>query len=236
MTAILALAKVVAKREYAEDLLSGRLFMNTLAYFVAYPEEPMILRSDSFEGLAAWYRATEIEVTFNGISIPSPDIGAPVAIQYDSVLGKNAYCLYSLNSRGHEQVSSESLKDLKRKLEIPSDCFGFGDYCVVIHKPLAFIDRCCASIKKAGLSGRLGLVDYFDELTFHGLLPAERQGLIKRRAFENQREYRVIVDTRRDPPGPFTLDVGNLSDIAIVTTPGDFNRCLTLQLPDGSRA
>ena len=49
-------------------------------------------------------------------------------------------------------------------------------------------------------------------------------------------EYRVAVERQAPSTEPYTLSVGDLSDIAVVTTPEEVNRELKLTLPDGSTA
>ncbi len=61
-------------------------------------------------------------------------------------------------------------------------------------------------------------------------------GFQKRSLFAHQREYRVKIETNNPVPSPYFLEVGDLNDIAIITTPKEFNEQLELILPDGSHA
>ena len=55
--------------------------------------------------------------------------------------------------------------------------------------------------------------------------------------FSKQRECRVLIDIHKEDPGPFTLEIGDISDICtLIITPEEFNSQLELKLPDGSRA
>ncbi|AWY01400.1 hypothetical protein A8139_16630 [Marinomonas primoryensis] len=92
------------------------------------------------------------------------------------------------------------------------------------------------SIKEQDLDGTLGLVDYFDEYEFHGNMPEDKLGYQKRSFFARQREYRIKIDTRNAIPTSYTLDVGDLNDIALITTTREFNDQLKIKLPDGSNA
>ena len=80
------------------------------------------------------------------------------------------------------------------------------------------------------------LVDYFNEHEFHGNMPINNLGYQKRSMFSHQREYRIKIDLNRSEPCRYLLDVGDLSDIAVITTPKEFNAQLELKLPDGSNA
>ncbi|NYS62240.1 hypothetical protein [Vreelandella salicampi] len=104
-------------------------------------------------------------------------------------------------------------------------------------KASQFIERCKSAIEKLNFHGNLGLVDYFNEHEFHGNMPeGDKLGYQKRSLFSHQREYRVKIDTNRPEPSPYILEVGDLSDIAVITTPKEFNAQLELKLPDGSHA
>jgi hypothetical protein len=58
----------------------------------------------------------------------------------------------------------------------------------------------------------------------------------KRQRFQAQREYRIAIARNLDAPFPLTLEVGDLSDIAKLTTPSEFNETLRIELPDGTSA
>jgi len=99
-----------------------------------------------------------------------------------------------------------------------------------------FIERILSSIKLNNISGKLGLVEYFNEHEYHGNFPLEKHGFHKRSFFSHQREYRILVNTHCSLSGPHTLNIGDLSDIALLTTPEDFKKQLQISLPDGSTA
>lgn len=211
--------------------------MNTIRSFKEYKDESGELRGDEYEGIVALYQPKKLgEIKIGEVSIPASELAAPIVVHGNELLTNNVFCIYSLNSRGHDTVSAETLSDFKRTLEIHESCFGLGQYCVVIMNATKFIERCKYAIEKHDFDGALGLVDYFDEHEFHGNMPKEQLGFQKRSFYSHQREYRVKINTRRLESQPFNLDVGNLSDIAVLMTPKEFNEKLKLQLPDGSQA
>jgi hypothetical protein len=237
MSTIFAFVKLFEKREYAEDFVSGKLFMNTIGSFKEYKDESGELRGDEYEGVVALYQPDKVgEIRFGEHIIPASDLAAPIVVHGDHLLAHNVFCIYSLNSRGHETVSSETLSDFKRAIELHDSCFGLGKFCVVILNASQFIERCKSAIEKLNFHGNLGLVDYFNEHEFHGNMPEVKLGYQKRSLFSRQREYRVKIDTNRPEPSPYTFEIGDLSDIAVITTPKEFNAKLELKLPDGSHA
>jgi hypothetical protein len=234
---IFAFVKLFEKIEYAEDFVSGKLFMNTVRSFKEYKDDYGELRGDEYEGIVALYQPDKLgEIRFGEHVIPASDLAAPIVVHGNNLLNHNVFCIYSLNSRGHETISSETLSDFKRTLELHDSCFGLGNFCVVILNASQFIGRCKSAIEKLNFHGSLGLVDYFNEHEFHGNMPEDKLGYQKRSLFSHQREYRVKIDTNRPESGSYTLEVGDLSDIAVITTPKEFNAQLELKLPDGSHA
>lgn len=237
MSTIFAFVKLFENKKYAEDFVSGKLFMNTIRSFKEYKDESGELRGDEYEGIVALYQPEKLgEIKFDGHSISASDLAAPIVMHGNHLLNHNVFCIYSLNSRGHDTVTAETLSDFKRALALHESCFGLGKFCVAILDASKFIDRCKSAIGKLNVNGNLGLVDYFDEHEFHGNMPEDKLGYQKRSLFAHQREYRVKIDTNRTAPSPYVLEVGDLSDIAVITTPKECNDQLELKLPDGSHA
>ena len=236
MATIYAYVKIYEKIEHAYDFVKGKLFMNTIRGYKDHRDETGELRGDSCEGIIGWHQPECIQVTISGHTIPSSDIASSISVHSNEVLRQNAFCIYSLNSRGHEVVTPETLADLKATLQIHESCFGLGSHCVVVTNATEFRNRVEKAVRNLGHAGSLCLVDYFDEKTFSGTLPKERWGYQKRSFFKHQREYRVLIDTEIDDPKPIFLGVGDLSDICYITTPTEFNSSIKLQLPDGSSA
>ncbi len=236
MPTIYAFVKIFEQEQYANDFISGKLFMNTLRYFKEYRDAAGELRGDPFEGLAAWYQPSKIKLQIGDHTVQSSDIAHPIAIHDQELLNKNAFCIYSLNSGDHKSISRETLDEFKIAIELHESCFGLGNFCVVILNSQKFIERILSSIKFKNISGKLGLVEYFNEHEYHGNFPPEKYGFHKRSFFSRQREYRLLIDTHCSLSGPHTLNIGDLSDIALLTTPEDFKNQLQISLPDGSTA
>lgn len=158
--------------------------MKTIRMFKEHKDESGELRGDPMEGVVAWYQLNKIKLEIGGHEIPSNENAVPIAIYSNELLGKQCLLyIYSLNSRGHDTVSAETIRDFKRTLEIHEACYGLGAYCVAVLNAQEFINRCQAAVKSLNVTGKLGLVDYFDELTFSGALPQERHGFQKLKLF-----------------------------------------------------
>ncbi|WP_042861096.1 hypothetical protein [Dickeya sp. NCPPB 3274] len=147
MSTIFAFVKLFECKEYAEDFLKGKLFMNTIRSFKEYKDENGELSGDEYEGIIALYQPEKLrEVKIGEVTIPASDHAAPIVIHGEDLLDHNVFCIYSLNSRGYSSVSTETLSDFKRTIELNKSCFGLGKFCVVFLNASKFIDRCRAAI------------------------------------------------------------------------------------------
>lgn len=237
MYTIFAFVKLFENKEHARDFMAGKLFMNTIRSFKEYKDETGQLRGDEYEGIVALYQPEKLgEVKFGAHTISANDLAAPIVVHSSHLLDHNVFCIYSLNSRDYETVSAETLADFKRTLELHDSCFGLGKYCVAVLNASLFIERCKSAVNTLNVDCNLGLVDYFNEHEFHGDMPSDKRGYQKRSIFSHQREYRIKLDLSRSQSGPYTLDVGDLSDISIITTPQEFNEQLKVELVNGGNA
>ena len=233
MAKILAFVKLFDKRDHAEAFVNGTLCMNTIRSFKEYKDESGELRGDKYEGIQALYQTNQlVNIKFDDLKIQSSDLTSPIIIYDNNLLNQNVFCIYSLNTRGHDTVSAETLSDFRRTLALHESCFELGKYCVVVLNASEFIKRCKTAIESNGLHGNLGLVDYFDEHEFHGNMPQDKLGYQKRSLFKEQREYRVKIETNKKVPSRYFLNIGDLADIAVITTPKEFNDKLEIELPD----
>ena len=234
---IFALVKIVERPEYARSLLRGELYMNSLAYFREYEDHKGELRGDRWDGLGAIWQPRQIsEISVGDLRIPPNELAGPILFRHSRLDYTNVFCTYSLDSRSFDRVPSQTtLADFRRGMLMPDSVFGLGSIAVLIHNVTEFFKRVDSAIKREGLSGHRGLIRYFDEAAHHGDF-GDQAGFHKRQAYAYQREYRVAVERQAPSTEPYTLSVGDLSDIAVVTTPEEVNRELKLTLPDGSTA
>lgn len=198
--------------------------MNSLEYFRTL-EDDGELRADRQEGLAAVHQPSSIgELRFGEFNIPPEDLAGPLTVRYDADDDARILCMYSVNHRGFLGDADEELVEFIR---LARSTFRFGDHLVVVTRTQEFFDRMKKGAARSGgiRSMYAQLVEYFDDATFDGHI--ERPGFYKLKAYAEQREFRIRVDFWQKPvEGPFVLDVGDLSDITVLTTPDEFNRTI----------
>ncbi|MGL1053714.1 hypothetical protein ACSTD8_21495 [Vibrio vulnificus] len=226
--------KIFDKKEYAEQFLKGELYMQTLRDFKDWKDENGELRGDPLEGITAYFQPDSVDIILGGKKINPKEISSPIVIHNDSLLGRNAFCLYSLNSDGFKTVTNENKLQFKNILSIHKDCYGLGGYCVCVLKPHDFTNKIAQKLDTTNFNYTADLVKYFDERSFNGELDSKYHGLQKRSSYSHQHEFRLLVDRKVSTPSSFTLSIGNISKYCTeILTPDEFNDILKIQLPHG---
>lgn len=228
------LAKFFERDEYARDFLSGRLWMNSFAYFKDLEASSNDGRADRYEGAETWLQPSPtLQVSIGGHVMPAADFAGPVVVQprrYDSW---NLFCMYAATPGLFNRVKDSEIDAFRRHVKIPERCRHMGPTCVLVHKTKAFIDRVLDATKPHRFNVRAGLVTYFDDAKFSGRL--EHPTHSKSHAFSWQREYRFAIDRAVEKPEPYVLDVGPLEDICTAMSINTLDEGLRFEFTDAAR-
>lgn len=228
MTQILAIAKMFAQKEYADDFRRGKLHANTLNYFQRLEEGGG--RSDPFEG-AVWLPLDNSILTIGSYTFPNDQLARPVSFQSNLTGRINVVCLYAFHSGEFPDPDDlpSDMKVYKHEFSVPKDCQNdFGPYAVLITDLGEFMARLDKELQESYIKGRIlsyrrGSVNYSDyqpslwdymgrpEPTIGSLEPAFHK-LLK---FHGQNEYRIAFDTGKDQKLPCSLNIGDISDITL---------------------
>lgn len=207
MSKIVSLMKVVPCRGYANSFLDGNLYCNTVRYFRDHGY-------DEFEGAAFLHPDT---VCLGSLTIPKKDLAGPVVVKLDRVADLNIFCMFSwtVPTVGNDKV----LIDLESQLGSIESCItDFGLYTVVVKNTTEFlcrVDRAVTQYASGFLPSVRGVVRYFDPDTHQTDFAKELMiPLFKQKRFAYQKEYRFVLQTGRQPAGPFVLTIGDIRDIA----------------------
>lgn len=206
---IFSLMKIVSCEARAEQVLDGQLYCNTLSY--------LRKRFDKYEGT----------VPLSGLrigdyAIPKEDLVEPPLLMPGLVSDLNVYCMFAMWS---PKMDDKIRFDPESQLGSIEGLVGeFGNHTVVIQDVSEFFRRTDQAMQhqRSGVLRSLrGTVNYVDSgagatlpNTMSDLL---RIALRKRKSFSNEREYRFVYLTGREPPGPFILNIGDIRDIAFRT-------------------
>jgi len=215
---IYTLIKFARRKEHAEDLQNGLLYMNKLKTFREYRDLDGHLRSDPYEGVIGIFQPDKVKIEFQGTPIDTKSIVAPILVHDKLLLEKYAFCMYSVNSQNWTQVRGEELEQFRSDLAIHEEVYGLGPYATVITDTTMFVQRIRAAMTSKGHSWRLALVEYYDSSAQMGFFDQSLWGFHKRHEFQLLQECRLIIDDLQSTTdGPFMFDVGSLRDISIVT-------------------
>lgn len=198
-----------SERKYIQELQEGKIYMNTLEYFRNCENE---VHKDNLEGADALHQADRIV----SLTIEATNI-KPIILTKDSGLINfsmgsehnryiNIYCMYLWTI----------IRD--KQSEIDNRLLEFGDTALIITNRNEFIRRVLKSVKQEGYNCQYGLIEYFDEETFHGDVGIFK----KRKSFEYMNEFRIAVAARMDNK-PYILNIGSISDISVIIKPHDTN-------------
>ena len=228
---IMFLAKIFKQKSYAQDFIDGKLYANRLSFFKKMEDEKESNRKDRHEAATGWYQKNDISLLINDCEVT--DISGPIMTQINRHDNLNVYCLYAGHSGEFSQITIENLDSFRKHLEIPEDCLILGDYAVVLTNASEFMKRVLSAIKIKKYGIRTGLVNYYDPDTFSGSFDDLDALFAKRDEYSHQKEYRISIDTGVDGDDAITLDIGDISDIAILVNTSNLNNLLEIKLPKG---
>jgi hypothetical protein len=183
-------------REHIDALIRGELYMKPLSYFQG--NEGDMARSDPNEGQAWWVQSSSATLSIRGDHgfVPIGGLKGPMAFSNPADLNTNVFCMYALKkSETSDFVDAQNLE--------------FGDTFVCFIKSGELLKRISVAAQKTDHRLGHGFVEYIDEENHNG-----KMGLFRKRSvFSYQNEFRFALF-----PGtgvPFTLAVGDLSDIVV---------------------
>jgi hypothetical protein len=195
------------RRTDIEHFVGGRLFMNTLAYFVEV--EKNVARRDSREGQAFWMQPDRVtfSIEIGGNFVPISGLDGPIAYTNLLDLRVNVFCMYALRAS-----VARNLVDTRN--------LAFGDTFAVLKDGDEFLRRVRGAAERASLCLESKMVEYVSDREYHGEMGIFR----KSSEFSYQSEFRCAV-----LPGtglPYTLEIGDMTDIAITGPLSDLNRSI----------
>jgi hypothetical protein len=233
MRRVFTLIKLFEKREYAEAMLRGHLHMNSLRFFREYRDANGDERRDAYEGVGTILQPSKLSaLRYRNVVIPAKELAAPVLIHPENYSDWNVFCMFAVTNDGllNEAISPSTLNELKKAMQIHEQCYGLGQHAVLLTDCNAFLTRAGVAFGRLGRGWRRNLVQYYDETAFHGTFDEDDVPFRKPKRFRAQREYRFAVQAEPGSSEHLEVELGDLSDIAQITTPAWINANLTLEL------
>jgi hypothetical protein len=212
--------KFFAEERYADQLLAGELYLNTLAYFrkIETVEDG---RFDTHEAVSMWLQPEDIIMKLNApgfdeILITGKDLAAPTSVFRTDSDYIHVFCLYTVTLNNFKIVNGRitgKTEELQRDLTIDKRCFEFGQYAVATN-PVLFQQQLREALRAQSRPFRSRFVTYYDETTFHGQIPDKDAPFWKQSRFSYQREYRVCVYPVVEVASPITIRIGDISSFS----------------------
>lgn len=209
------LLKFFEKKEHQKDFLDGKLYMKTLKSFKEY-EKSDFNRSDKFEAIVkhnhVHYDAIQIEDLVILKEEISPSHETTNTRKYDYC---NIFCMYALWPEKEEETL---IIDDKNK--------EFGDFCVCIVNPKEFIERVVQKTREQKIACHCMKVKYINKSLFNGQIKDLEVPFTKFDHFDYQKEFRIAIDRKKNVDEHYSLDIGDIRDIAFVTSIDKINSSL----------
>ncbi len=235
---IFFLAKFFKRKQYADDFLQGKLFLNSLRYFKDIEGEDG--RGDKNEG-AIVHPLDGFTLTLTAtnektgevseVTLTKDDLAAPVSTHpywYDHI---NLLCMYACHSGEFQDITDDNINDFRKQLEIPEECVHLGEHAIIITNCQEFLRRVSAAAEQNGYQLCKGLVAYYDPEVGTPTIRADVETLFyKRNEFQYQSEFRIAVDAYLNEPTPLCLRIGDISDIALLVHTSEINQQMRFEM------
>jgi hypothetical protein len=200
------------------DFLDGKIYMNRLSYFRKIEEDSENNRADPKEGLSAWWQPEEVILEVNGRRLT--DFAAPIEIRLNNSDNLHVFCLFAGATDASNLCDETKLAEIKSDFSVSKECAELGDYYVLVHNSAAFIERMVKAVKESNFLGNAGLVNYYDPTDFSGEF-YDRAVFNKHNNYKHQKEYRFAVDTQTAGGDALVLNIGDIRDIASISSTWD---------------
>lgn len=215
---ILLPVKFFRKKEHADAFRAGVLHAKRLKYFREMEDDPH--RGDKHEG-SILLEGTTLEVKADDdegwVTIPT---AGPVRFNYGYLDNLNLFCMtvfQSLVGTDAQEMFADVLCKVRESL---STCIEMGKHAVIIGNFREFIERVENAAKNADYECWCRSVNYYDSYPRDVILlnlsetPSVRPAFLKRRIYEQQHEFRIVLNTATEGDNPRELDIGNIRNIS----------------------
>lgn len=207
---VLALFKFGERRYVEQFVYEGKLYMNTLEYFVNLEADSQ--RSDKDEGLNWCMQPNRVKLRMeiDGEFKDIPGISGAILYSQPCDRAANIFCMYALRAtQEHPPINPLNLK--------------FGDTFAILKDGDEFLRRVQIAAEQSGHRIDWKLVKYVDRSQHHGPMGPFR----KFSRLSYQSEFRIALF-----PGTgkaFDLTLGDISDIAILGPLSELNERLRFE-------
>ena len=230
----LLLIKVTSRQDYANQFLAGKLYSQRLDCFMKMEDDQQ--RGDSFEATMVYppgsiltLQSTDLLTMETDVwKIPLDDLANNLALRLTALKYLNVFCMYAVDFNDFKKTPNS---DTKRNFELPETLWEFGDYAVVVFDVPEYINRVKKAARSRNYETWLGRVTYYDPALGLPDVPLDESvAFFKRDQFAHQKEFRLAFNTLTVDFNPITVNVGDISDIAIPVNKNNINQELSIDV------
>lgn len=226
--------KFVNKKEYAEDICNGKLFMNKVSYYRELEKKSQKKGQGDIGELKNRIHGFDGTLTSEDKSISIPIKGS-IDFEFNEDKCTPIFCLMGIKINDLEisEYDDTYVKLIFKydKEEIENFKDDFGKYVVIIN-PMKFKENIYKSLEKINKNWIFGEVRYRGINDFDRIQAFSKQDvtrfLYKDKYFKYQKEYRLVIDESIEYPK--TIEIGQLKDSTIVMEVENLEKGLELTL------
>lgn len=218
------LFKFFSCEKYRDDFLKGHLYFNSLNFFKRHEESEVPGQNDYYE-CCSIHQPESVNVYIGNLKLT--DFAGPISISCNhDLLTSNIICFSTI--REDSYCYCKSFEDAKKNILFSETMLKYGEYAVVIPQGHLFIERFKTAALKGGFFSFHAPVNYYDFSKDNISCKYPEIAFQKRSEFSYQREYRFLLQKTNEEDKPVILEVGDLSDIAMVVKSADINKMLNI--------
>lgn len=193
--------KFTRNRQWAEDILNGKIFMNKIDYYRMLELNSGVKGQGDIEELKSTVIPLELELIHNESNTSIPIDASKLQFEFREDKDKAVFCMTGLTI---DDMIIDSYDSNLVKLKFPYKMENidllkheFGEYAAIF-SPEEFKAKLSKALEKEGIEWILEKVKYVHENSLeklHSFLEGrDERFLYKNLEFEHQKEYRLILD------------------------------------------
>ncbi|MXY55685.1 MAG: hypothetical protein F4Y41_04680 [Gammaproteobacteria bacterium] len=213
--------KFFERREYATTFRSGFLYANRLGYFRDMEDKE---RGDPDEGLVL-REGGELSIADEDGEYHPLDLVGPVKFDYGHTKYLNVLCLTLFQSQSQDEPTIDMVHDVKAQMAALLDTIrSIGSHAVLLTDFGEFLHRARNAADELGYQCWSRSVTYYDTYPLESWRWSNttvQPAFLKPRAYELQREYRIVLNTRTYTDDAITVPIGDIRDISFYSKTED---------------
>jgi hypothetical protein len=210
--------KFFDQEEHADQFRRGNLYLNRLSYFMSIEAGETDLRADPYEVVTTWHQPGRVwyKIVLDGVGefeIPKESIIRPSPTWKIADKYKHVFCMYAVTAPvdiGVRGQDGESAGLIHKQLQLGKKAFPQSSFACIVNAD-KFIERINTELPYQRFKYAYRPVTYYDNQTFHGEFGPDCVPFMKQKRFEQQQEFRIVIDPITHDNNAISIHVGDLS-------------------------